>query len=99
MQINIAYLSIQQVTGLIGLPNGADCELLNSQTAQARALLTMNREPYFLHLRRCAAYDTMIKQMLVNNVAGPLAAPERSAAALSSVAIPEGLGSGLIDPK
>ncbi len=85
--MKIAYLSIQRVTGLIGLPVSTDCELLKS--AQARAFLTVGREPYYLHLRRCEAYGTMIAQMLVNNIAGPLAAPERFAAALSSAEINE----------
>lgn len=87
--MKIAYLSVQRVTGLIGLPDGADYELFNSD--EARAFLTMAREPYFLHLRRCLAYGTMIGQMLMNDIAGPLAAPGRFADALSSVAIAERL--------
>ena len=89
--MKITYLSIQRVTGLIRLPDDANHDLLLSDSRQVRAFLTMSREPYYLHLRRCSAYSIMIARMLVENMHSPLAAPERFAAALSAITISEPL--------
>jgi hypothetical protein len=89
--VEVRHLTINCITGLLRLPDNADCELLNSPTKRARAWLTMDRESHFLHLRRCTAYQTMITQMLANRIAGPLAAPERFAGVLASTPISEGV--------
>jgi hypothetical protein len=55
-QMNIYHLSIHRVPGIIGLPSTADVELVPvSPKTQARAFLTTNRGPHYLHLRRIAA--------------------------------------------
>ena len=89
--MDIVHLSVHRVTGLISLPDNADCELLHSPATRVRAWLTMNRETPFLHLKRCAAYDRMIAQMLVDKSTGPLAAPDRFAQALTATTILEGI--------
>ena len=89
--MDIVHLSVHRVTGVIGLPGNADFELLRSPATRVRAWLTMNREPTFLHLKRCAAYGSMIAQMLADKFYGPVATPERFERALAATTISEGI--------
>jgi hypothetical protein len=65
VEMDVQYLSIHEVLGLIGLPNDADVELLPAGGLGARAFLTVDRERYCLHLRRCISVGTIIVQQLV----------------------------------
>jgi hypothetical protein len=63
--MEVQYLSIHRVVGIIGLPNETDVELLPSTDTDARALLTVKKEPYYLHMRRCCAFGTMLASAFV----------------------------------
>lgn len=88
--MKIVYLSIQRVTGLMGLPRDADRELFNTAASQTRAFLTMRRDPFFLHLRRREASGRMFAQALVSSGTCSLTPPERFAAILASITVDEG---------
>jgi hypothetical protein len=64
VDMDVRYVSIYRVVGLIGLPNDADVELFPACALGGRALLTVNREPYYLHLRRRKSFGIMIAQTL-----------------------------------
>lgn len=59
------YLSIYRVRGMIGLPDDLSRQLLEVPATKAVAQLTMNRDPYFLHLLRIQAFSRMTTKALV----------------------------------
>ena len=84
------YLSIYRVRGVIGLPDDLSRQLLEAPANKAVAQLTMNRGPYFLHLRRIQAFSRMTTQALVGGHEKLIDARARFLHALANCSIPEG---------
>jgi hypothetical protein len=74
--MDLRYVSIHSVVGLIGLPNDADVVLLPA--ADGRALLSVDRKRYYLHLRRCQSFHYMIMQGLTGGGKGEISADARA---------------------
>jgi len=67
----ITFLSVHQVTGLIGLPQSEPFNFVDGLgSPDKRALLTMERDASYLHLRRVNAYGAVIVGMLTSNQTG-----------------------------
>jgi hypothetical protein len=78
--------------GIIGLPSTADVELVPvSPKTQARAFLTTNRGPYYLHLRRIAAIGRSIMSSLTGRQEQGQSPAEEFARVLSGIQIQEGV--------
>ncbi len=92
MQMNVYHLSIHRVPGIIGLPGTADVELMPISTkTHARAFLTINRDPYYLHLRRIAAIGRSIQNKLFGRQAQGSSPEEQFAKILSGIQIQDGI--------
>jgi hypothetical protein len=92
MPMNVFHLSIHRVPGIIGLPNPAGAALVPMHAQnQTRAFLTMNRDPYYLHLRRVAAIGRSIHNKLSGSEARGSSPEEQFASILAAVQIQEGI--------
>lgn len=88
--MNIRYLSLHRVIGIIGLPGDADVELLPAEPSGARAFLTTQKGVYLEHLRRCKAFGATIAQGLMGQQAH-LTRRELFDATLAQTQISEGI--------
>jgi hypothetical protein len=89
-RMQTTYLSIYRVRGVIGLPDDLPVQLLEAPANKAVAQLTMNRDPYFLHLRRIQAFSLMFNQALVGGHENLENASARFLHALAACSISEG---------
>lgn len=60
MAMETHYLSIYRLPGVIGLPDNADVTIIPAGSDGARAILTLQKDEYILHLRRRAALGMMM---------------------------------------
>lgn len=86
------HLSVHRVPGIIELPVAADIDLLPmSEQTGTRVFLTMNRDPYYLHLRRIAAIGRNVFRQLSTQTDQGLSGEEQFARTLAQVQIQDGI--------
>jgi hypothetical protein len=90
--MDVYHLSMHRVPGIIGLPDDADVELVPSdKDGVARAFLTVNRDAYYLHLRRMQAIARIISNRFSGRRDLGLSAEEEFNGILSATQIADGL--------
>ena len=91
-KMNVYHLSIHRVPGIIGLPTTDDVELVPvSAQNGTRAFLTMNRDPYYLHLRRLEAIGRNIHNKLSKREVPGSSPEEQFANILAGIQIQDGI--------
>jgi hypothetical protein len=90
--MRVYHLSIHRVPAIIGLPGDADVELVPSdKEGVARAFLTVNRDPYYLHLRRIQAIARIVSNRFSGRRDPGLSAEQEFNGLLSATQIADGL--------
>ena len=64
------YVAVYRLPGIIGLPDGADVEILPRDGSDVRVILTLQRDPYLQHLKRRAAFGMMLLSAFVGGQPG-----------------------------
>ena len=83
------HIIVHRVRGIIGLPVDGRAYLIGQLGAVASAFLTVERDPYFLHLRRLKAFGETCAQVFLSG--SGLIERERFERALAVCVIPEGI--------
>jgi hypothetical protein len=83
--VKVEYTAIFKLVGASKLPEGAECtSLLTLQSPVLAAVLTMNPDPYFLHIDKSRALGTQVlKGLFAPDKGGTL--QERIAAEIEDV--------------
>jgi hypothetical protein len=90
--MDIQYLSVYKVPGIVGLPNNADFELLHASAENGvRVFLTMARDSYYLHLRRLVAINQSIQKSFRAGVTQVSSSQTQFAELLAGIQIKEGI--------
>jgi hypothetical protein len=89
------HLSLHRVPGITGLPDDADVELMPSdEEGGARAFLTVNRDAYYLHLRRMQAIGRIISNRFSGRRDPGLSVEEEFNKILSATQVTDSLYAG-----
>lgn len=92
--IRVVHLALHELPGITALPSAEEVEILPQNGSGARVFLTMDREPYNLHLRRLAALGIIHAGVFVGPGGNRTLAPyqERFADAFSRTRVTERTG-------
>lgn len=71
--MRVVHLEMHEVSGVSGLANEDDTELLSWENGNIRVFLTMDRDLYYLHIRRLAALGTVTAESMAGTGGNRLA--------------------------